>query len=239
MSKIFKAFYLILLLVVPNTLYAQMFSISERKEKENMSNNYIRIGTVITDFKYVGDLNEADQELLEVKKPILGVSVKAGVLTTEVAYGNSLLGIKDGKFINVNLMVKQDLTIVRKRKLKFGFPIELNGGMTSSSNDFSSNSFNQNYYSAGSGIFINISPKMKIDIKNHLIFGYGLSNNRSGFFGGSINYIKGGARIDFINIMYERNLSLEYNYIFRSFDVDGEVYDYKYKGHSITIGISL
>ena len=239
MGKIIKKLFLIFILTIPNTLYAQMFSVSERKEKINLSNNYLRIGTAISAFEYLGSLNEVEHELLEINKTILGVSFETELVTTNITYGNSLFGIKNGRFIDLNLILSQEVNIIQQRKINIGLPFELNGGITSSNNELSKNNFHQNYYSAGSGIFVNIQPKKKININNHIVFGYGLSNSNSGFFGGTINYVKGGTRFNFINFMYEKNLSIGYDYIFRTYDIEGEIYDYEYKGHLITMGISF
>ena len=62
---------------------------------------------------------------------------------------------------------------------------------------------------------------------------------RQGFFGGTLNYLDVGTKINVLNVIGERTLSIAYAYILRSYDIDKEIYDYDLTGHQITVGISF
>lgn len=88
-------------------------------------------------------------------------------------------------------------------------------------------------------MFVNVSPSRKLQFQNSGVIGYGFSNSNGGFFGGNISYIDVGSQINLLNFISERTLSIGYNYIFKSYDIDLEIYDYDLTGHQITIGISF
>jgi hypothetical protein len=239
MNLILKWLLLFLVSVAPVIVKAQMFSVSEKEERINKPVTIIRVGTSITDFKYKGKEYGTNQRLLELDNAIFEVMIETFGLTANAKIGNSITGLDNGSFLDLNLRFKNDFNIIKTKTLQAGIPIQLSSGLTTSNSDFTRNRFNQTHFAGGTGLFFNINPSKKLEIHNHGVYGYGFSSSNGGFFGGTLNYLDVGTKINVLNVIGERTLSIAYAYILRSYDIDEEIYDYDLTGHQITVGISF
>lgn len=239
MHQFVKRLFFFLLLIAPGTTEAQMFSVPDRQERINRPSTIVRVGTSISTFDYKGSSNDPEQALLEVDNALLAITIETLGLTANATVGNSLFGIDNGSFLDLNLKFTNGFNFVRLQKLQLGLPIQLSTGLATSNSDFTENRFNQTHFSGGTGLFVNVSPSRKLQFQNSGVIGYGFSNSNGGFFGGNISYIDVGSQINILNFISERTLSIGYNYIFKSYDIDLEIYDYDLTGHQITIGISF
>ena len=84
-----------------------------------------------------------------------------------------------------------------------------------------------------------INAPQKFNITTQFIPSIGFSTSSGGFLGGRILSLTGNARVNFYDLLFGKNISLGYDYIFDSYDIDGEQYDYDLSGHLITLGVSL
>jgi len=216
-----------------------MFSVPDRQERIINPTTIIRIGTSITDFSYMGNISGSEPRLLEVDNTLLAISFETLGLAANANIGNSITGINDGSYFDLNLKFTNGFSVIKRQKVQLGVPIQLSTGLTTSNNDFNENRFNQTHFSGGSGVFLNINPTRKIQLQNSGLFGYGFSNSNGGFFGGTMNYNSVSSRVNLLNFIGDRTLSIGYDYTFRSYDIDSEVYDYDLTGHQITIGVSF
>ena len=226
MNLILKWLLLFLVSVAPVIVKAQMFSVSEKKERINKPVTIIRVGTSITDFKYKGKEYGTNQRLLELDNAIFEVMIETFGLTANAKIGNSITGLDNGSFLDLNLRFKNDFNIIKTKTLQAGIPIQLSSGLTTSNSDFTRNRFNQTHFAGGTGLFFNINPSKKLEIHNHGVYGYGFSSSNGGFFGGTLNYLDVGTKINVLNVIGERTLSIAYAYILRSYDIDEEIYDF-------------
>ena len=239
MLQFVKRIFFFLLLIVPSLATAQMFSVKNNQERINRPTTIVRVGTSLANFDYKGNQAAQDQALLEVDNALLAVTIETFGLTANANIGNSLFGIDSGSFLDLNLKFTNGFGILKQSKIQAGIPIQLNTGLTTSNSDFTENRFNQTYFSGGTGVFLNINPSRKLQFLNNAVLGYGFSNSNGGFFGGTMNYINVGSRVNLLNLIGERTLSIAYDYIFKSYDIDSEIYDYDLTGHQVTIGISF
>ncbi|MBO6795028.1 MAG: hypothetical protein JJ895_14045 [Balneolaceae bacterium] len=218
---------------------AQMFSVSDKRETITQPRSILRIGTSLTNFTYVGNSSEGGPEQLNVEKPILALGFESMGLSANVLLGNRLSGIKDASFFDLNIKFTNGVALVRQQKLQFGIPVQLNTGLTTSNNDFYEDRFNQSFFSGGTGLFLNANPSRTLQTSVTGIVGYGFSNSNGGFFGGNLFYYSASTRINWLNALGDRTLSFGYDYIFRGYDIDVNLYDYDLSGHQFTLGISL
>lgn len=239
MHQIVKRLFLFLLIIAPSFASAQMFSVENKRERITRPTTIIRIGTSIADFTYKGILTDTDQSLLELDNALLAVTIETSGLTANANIGNSITGIDNGSFLDLNLKFMNGFTLLRQRRVQIGVPIQLSTGLTTSNSDFTENRFNQTHFSGGTGVFLNLNPSRKLEIQNNGVIGFGFSNSNGGFFGGTMNYVNVGSRINLLNFIGERTLSVGYDYIFKSYDIDSEIYDYDLTGHQVTLGISF
>ena len=222
------------------TVPAQMFSVSERPQRLSFSNTFIRVGTSITDFTYVGNINTTGgSALLNVSDPILSIMLDGPGLNASAIIGNDLIGLNNQSFFDLNLEFSNGFPIVRQPRVQVGIPIQLLTGITTSNSDELTDRFSQTNIAAGIGGFINFAFTRRVRFETQGITGYGFSNSSGGFFGGNIFYIQGEARLNILNFIGNRALSIGYDYNFKSFDVDDDIYDFELNAHQITLGVSL
>lgn len=217
-----------------------MFSVGSSPERARTSSTYLRVGTAITDFNYTGTLLEnPNANLLELSNGLFTFSFDTPGLSASAIIGNSLTGLKDQSFFDLNIRFTSGLRIVRQQKIQAGIPIQLSTGLTTSNNEFYSDRFSQTNFSGGAGVYLTVKFSPKIELRNEAIYGYGFSNSNGGFFGGNLVYGVIGSKLFISEFIGSRTLSIGYDYNLKSFDIDTETYDYDLKSHSITLGISL
>jgi len=230
----------LILVISPLSSSAQMFSVPDRQERINRPTTIIRVGTAITNFDYSGNLDPTTgPNQLEHDNAMLALSIETLGLSANAILGNSITGIDDASFFDLNLELTNGIRIVRQRRVQAGIPFQLSTGLTTSNSDLNENRFNQTHFSGGIGGFLNLNPSRKLQIQNTALIGYGFSNSNGGFFGGTMNYNSVSSTINFLNLIGDRTLSFGYDYIFKSYDIDSEIYDYDLSGHQVTVGISF
>ncbi len=239
MSRIVLTLFFFLLVLEPVSLKAQMFSVEDGPERVNRPSTLIRIGASAVDFTYQGTIQGTQPGLIEVDNTLLAFTFETQGLSANANLGNSITGFDNSSFFDLNIRFTNGFRLIRQQKFQAGLPIQLSTGLTTSNSDFNENSFNQTHFSGGTGLFFNINPSRKIQFQNTGVFGYGFSNSNGGFFGGTMNYLSVGSRLNLLNFIGDRTLSLAYDYIFRSYDIDSEIYDYDLSAHQITLGISF
>lgn len=80
-----------------------MFSVPDRQERINRPSTIVRVGTSISTFDYKGSSNDPEQALLEVDNALLAITIETLGLTANATVGNSLFGIDNGSFLDLNL----------------------------------------------------------------------------------------------------------------------------------------
>lgn len=251
MRRIFLSFTIIVFLIGVDFANAQMFSVPDRQERLSRPTTIIRLGTTLTAFDYTGSLDPTTgPSLLERDNAMLAFSFETLGLSAYAILGNSITGIDDGSFFDLNLKFTNGIPVVRRLKFQAGIPIQLSTGITASNSDFtgatnqnintfSENRFNQTHFGGGTGAFVNFNPSRKIQFQNTATVGYAFSNSNGGFFGGTMVFTTVSSRFNILNLIGSRTLSIGYDFIFRSYDIDSESYDYDLSGHQLTIGLSL
>ena len=238
MIKISKYLLLVGILVFPAHSFGQMFSVNNQPERISTSNTTVRLGTAVTSFLYQGLASEnPNGSQLELDNTILVFGLESSELQVSALIGNRLAGIKEGSFFDLNLRFTNSIPLNRGRKLQIGIPIQLATGITTSNSEFDIDRFNQTIFAAGTGASVNYNITQKTRLRTNGIAGYGFSNSNGGFFGGSLFYANGIARLDFLNLFGTNGISIGYDYSYKSFDIDVETYDYDLSAHLLTIGL--
>lgn len=238
MIKISKYVLLLGILSFPEVVFSQMFSVTNQPERVSSSTTSIRLGTAITSFMYQGIAAEnPNDSQLELDNTILVFGLESSGLQVSALIGNRLAGIKEGSFFDLNLRFTNSIPLNRGRKFQLGIPIQLATGITTSNSEFGADRFSQTIFAAGSGASIRYNITQKTRFLTNGIAGYGFSNSNGGFFGGSLFYMNGMARLHFLNVIGSNGISVGYDYSYKSFDIDVETYDYDLSAHLLTIGL--
>ncbi|MEX0724562.1 MAG: hypothetical protein WD357_08015 [Gracilimonas sp.] len=240
-NTIFKKFFLLLFILSPLTASAQMFSVGdERNRTSDAFSPYARAGIYLVDFKFTGDPAElTDGNSLSFNGSAAHIGYESGGLNFGLAFGSDFTQLDNRRFFSLNLDFTNPFYIVRKQNFGVGIPIKLRTKVTSVRSDEVQEEFSQTDLSAGGGLIMRINAPEKFNVTTQFIPSIGFSTSSGGFLGGRIVSLSGKARMNFYNLLFGKNISLGYDYIFDSYDIDGEQYDYDVNGHLITLGVSL
>jgi hypothetical protein len=236
-------FVLLAISFLPISSQAQMFSVGtdNRTNFGNIYSPYVRAGVQFIDFSYEGSNINNDPlftpltfngEAAYLAYESLGFNINVGL-------GNSLTGLNETKYFSLNLNFKNPFYIINNQSFKAGIPVKLDSRLISVRNDDINEEFSQTSLSAGAGLTAAIINQSKFNITGEFLTSYGFSSASGGFLGGSVFGLNGSARINFYNLLFGKNLSLGYDYIYDSYDIDEERLDYDLSGHTITLGVSF
>lgn len=219
---------------------AQMFSVGDSPQQRTIANSFIRFGVGPASFDFMGGNGNAfGSSLLEFDNTVFFANLETPGVNLSLTLGNKITGFDQKNYFDLGFTLSNKFSLIGKKNIVVGIPIQLYSSITNVNNDRSEENFNQVNFAIGGGGFLNFKLGNRISFTNELVPGYGFSNSSGGFFGGSLFYVTGKSRLNFNNLIGSRTISFGYDYNYRSFDIDGELYDFNLKSHLITIGISL
>lgn len=243
MKKLFKQLVLILLLIisVPTISLAQMFSVNDDEESADRitePTNIISIGLTAATFNFTGEnVNENDR--LNFNDMLLTIQFKTQGLDLSTSFGGSLTGMKDQSYVNFSARIYNNFPLKKGQKFRLSLPIQLTTDLTQVSRDISSADFRQSSLVIGSGLASTVRPADRISLQLKATPNYGFSFSQGSVFGGSLFRFDGVANILIHNVFGDRSLAIGYNFDFKNYDIDGDINDYEYSAHTITIGIGF
>ncbi len=225
---------------VPSTIFAQMFSVRNVENKPSESNSYLRIGMGVTNFVYTGSNSVIlPENRLDLDHNTLAIQFESSGLELGVNFANSLVGLKEQTLLNFSLYYTNTILFSRSETFQFGIPLRIGSDLVSVTKESSRDKFSQTSISVGAGALLSLRLKDKIIFTNTFIPNYGFSSSSGGFFGGSEFSLVGKSRLNFLNLIGNKNLSIGYDYKNSSYNIEDENFDYDLKAHILTIAISL
>lgn len=243
MKNIFHFSVLTLAFVLsPLMSQAQMFSVDDESTSRTSSpfSSYLRIGIQPIDFVYQGTPEALmGGESLNFSGTAANISYEAGGFNFSVTLGNDITGINDNNYFELGIKFDNPFYLIQTRRFAAGVPIQLSSKIVSVRSDLLSEEFSQTNLSIGAGGVARILFPEKMDLMFNLIPNIGFSTASGGFIGGNAFSLTGKARLNIYNLLFRRNISLGYDYIYDSYDIEGDELDYDLTGHRITLGISL
>ena len=241
MNKVITKISLFLFLsVLPLWSSAQMFSVGNESERRaNPFAPYIRAGVIPIDFSFTGNPAALTNSSLAFSGSVAHLSFENGGFNLGVSLGNDFSGLDDRKYFDLSLNFTNPFYIIRRPNFGAGIPLQLGTKITNVRSDNVNDEFSQTNLSAGAGAIAQFIASDKLGVTLQFVPSIGFSTASGGFIGGNVFSLKGKARINFYNLIFGRNISLGYNYIYDSYNIDGEEYDYDLTGHVLTLGISL
>lgn len=237
LTKIFLLFFLL----TPVVSNAQMFSVGEEESSStNPFSSYARGGIFLVNFSYEGDpLAVSNSNRLTFNGTVVHLGYESSGLNFGLGFGNTFSGLENRSYFHLDLGFINPFYLIREENFAAGIPIKLRTKATSVRSDQVQDEFRQTDLSAGAGLILRINAPEKFAITTQFIPSIGFSNSSGGFLGGNIFSLAGKTHINFYNLIFGKNISLGYDYIYDSFNLDGDQYDYDVNGHLITLGVSL
>lgn len=235
-------FFILLFTSVSLPISAQMFSVGGDSESENreVSNNFLRIGYNPVEFTYQGDdATLPNRDKLGLKNTAFSIGFESPALNGSLSIINKLTGSKDRNYINLSLDYTNRFTFINKEHFKFGVPVNITTSLVNVAKSESNNDFSQTVLGLGTGLFMELNLGEKATLFTEGVPAYGFSNSNGGIFGGSNKNLAVKTRLNFIELISGKTLSIGYDFKISSYDIDGETFDYDLSYHTISIGISI
>lgn len=256
--KIFSSLCLWLLagVLIPESVSAQMFSGDEKENRSTASQNRglaFSAGVQFTDFTYRGG-NESDGEL-RFDSDLLALHLDLGGLDIYSHFGNGI-SAENGDDLST-FLIGANLGNLFPLYIKEGFglllPLTITTDFLRVSRDRARSEFQQSSLQAAAGIQVVIggaggwssgrnraggglfSPVLRI--KGEPFFGF--SYSQGSLFGGNLRGIRGEAAVTGLRISSGFSLRAGYRYHYRAYDIDGVLYDYGMKGHTVLLGVEF
>lgn len=237
LTKIFLLFFLL----TPVASNAQMFSVGDEESRStNPFSSYARGGIYLVDFSYEGDpAAVSENNRLTFNGTVAHLGYESNGLNFGLGFGNSFSGLENRSYFHLSLDFTNPFYLIRKESFAAGIPIKLRTKAISVRSDQVQDEFRQTDISTGAGLIVRINVPEKFGITTQFIPSIGFSTSSGGFLGGNIFSLAGKTHINFYNLIFGKNISLGYDYIYDSYNLDGEQFDYDVNGHLITLGVSL
>lgn len=234
---------LLILFIVstPVDSVAQMFSIEEaqeRRERNLGAVTVIGLSWDIAEFTYSGDLTSGF-ERLDFEDSILRFRINSPGLDISFGVGGSFTGMSDNSYLNVSGRLFNNLNIKRTPDVVISIPVQLTTDVKRVRADAFNTEFQQSSLIFGSGFSTDLKLSDRFNFKMHATPNYGFSFSQGNFFGGTLFRFDGRAMIFINNIFGTRALAIGYDFDYRKYNIDGDLYDYDFSSHSVTLGIGL
>ena len=239
---IFTLFFLIMLfLLIPVTTVAQMFSVGDPEPvRERVPGLYsvLSVGWEFATFNFTGeavssgDRLDFDNSLIRFRFDTPGLDISLGV-------GGKLTGMSENSLVNVNARLSNRFSLYRREKINLLVPFQITTDLLRVSRNNSDTEFQQSSLTLGAGLESAIRLGNRIDFSIKGTPNYGFSFSQGNLFGGSLFRLDGKALFFLRNVIGNNSLSLGYHFDMRKYDIDGDLSDYDFTSHSVTVGYAF
>lgn len=242
---LFRLLYLILSIItisaIPISAQAQMFSVEDSQERQFRPLGYYTIfgaSLEFGDFSYTGTGANENQRV-DFNSSILRFRFDTPGLDLNLGFGGSLTGMDNTSYASVMGRLHNDINIRRRSNFSLALPVQLTTDLKSVRRGNSDAEFQQNSFTFGTGISSALRLNNTIDFSLRATPNYGFSFAQGNLFGGSLFRFDGKAQFVFYELIGSDSFSLAYHFDYRSYNIDGDLNDYNYISHSVTLGYAF
>lgn len=249
MNSIAKYLLSVLFLTVSISLFtiqianAQMFSVGEassQQERISFSYTSLSAGWEFADFSYTGNPSAVtNNNQFDFQDGVFRLLFETPGLNMYLGLAGGLTGMDSHNYLNIGAQLYNNFILTRSDRFWLLLPLQINTDLKRSERDGADRSFQQSAFQVGTGLGIKSNLNDTFKFQMSLLPNYGFSFSQGNFFGGSIFSLNGKARLYIENIFQEKALALGYDYNFQSYDIDGEIFDYEFNGHTFSLGITF
>lgn len=219
---------------------AQMFSVGDQVERESRPRtNTFFVGVAPAEFSYRGITPAGERVPMEFSGMVYRAVIETPTLTLFSGFGFKI-GDNEITSVNAGAIVQNRVMLSRGANSSTYLPLRIMTDWRSVRNTrdgSGGDEFQQSAVLVGSGIgqIIRIGSKSIMDISANGNYGYAVRS--FGADGGQTYLFEGKARYHFSPGGNRVGFSVGYDFAFQDYLLDGDVFDYRYTGHSIMIGI--
>ncbi|MDZ7717747.1 MAG: hypothetical protein U5K72_02860 [Balneolaceae bacterium] len=218
-----------------------MFSIDEDEpEQDRGINLFTMIGASweVGDFSYAGQ-GATEEERLDFNDSILRFRFESQGLDLSLGFGGSLTGMDNTSYVNVSGRLFNSFPLIRSESFMLLAPLQITSDLKQVQQNRSEAEFLQSSLSLGTGVstFFSLGDRISFNIK--ATPNYGFSFSQGSLFGGNLFRFDGKGLL-FIDDLFGSNaLSFGYHFDYRTYRIEGNLNDYDYTSHSVTIGYAF
>lgn len=230
---------LVFSLINPGTACAQMFSVDNEPEVTDVPGTAVYLGVEPANFDYKGPITGGQYEF---NGSLIRFRLESYGINLFLASGGEITGLDDISYFDAGLKAGYGINILRSREVIIQIPLQLITNITSAVNRNVvglNTQFQQGGLVAGIGGYIGLRPVDRVRFRFNVVPSYGFSFATGNTFGGSLTMVEGQARMFVDRIFGELGLSLGYDYSFKGYDIEEDIFDYNLKTHSILLGITF
>jgi len=248
-SKVFSlgaklALLVLLMVIYPHLGMAQMFSVGEEGPRFNTPSSAVYIGIEPITVSYQGPSSgEIAAGQFAFDGPVVRLQYNTRTLDLTMGAGGKVTGINPSSYFDIGGVLNTGFGIYHSQKISIRVPIRIASRYVNMANNrVSSPQFNWFRFGSltvGGGANILFRPKENVRVELGGVPSYGFSFATGGSYGGSLTSVIAHGRLYFDQFFGDLGLTAGYEYDFRKYNVDENVYDYRMRGHVIEIGITF
>jgi hypothetical protein len=225
----------------PNILYGQMFSIDDpepQRQRVLGTTTVLGIGWEFAEFSYQGEGATA-AERLDFNDSVIRMRLDSPGLDINLAFGGGWTGMDSNSYVNITGRLYNNFPVKRDPSMLIAIPIQLTTDLKQVRQNDTDAEFQQSSLVFGSGLSTAFRLGERFSLSLKATPNYGFSFSQGSLFGGSLFRFDGGSSLLIHNVFGDYALSLGYQYDYRSYRIEGDLNDYNFSSHSITIGIGF
>jgi hypothetical protein len=241
-TTFFRKFSILFILVLfPLSAFAQMFSIDDpeqRRDRPLGSLTILSAGWELGDYSYNG-AGVNDVQRLDFTESIIRLRLDTPGLDISLGFGGAFTGMNDNSYFNVYGRLFNIFPIKREQGMIIGLPIQITTDLKQVRRNDNDTEFQQSSLIVGSGLYAAMRLNQRFSLITVATPNYGFSFSQGSLFGGSLFRTDAKANLLINNFFGQNALSIGYQFDYRVYRVDGDLYDYNYLSHLFTIGIGF
>lgn len=230
-----------LYILLPVTVQAQMFSIDEEEpDRDRGINLFTLIGASweVADFTFEGQ-DATELERLDFNDSILRFRFESQGLDLSLGFGGSLTGMDNTSYVNVSGRLFNSFPLVRSESFLLLAPLQISSDLKQVRQNRSDAEFMQSSLTLGSGVSTIFTLGNRVSFNIKATPNYGFSFSQGSLFGGNLFRFDSKGLLFIDDLIGSNALSLGYHFDFRRYRIEGNLNDYDYTSHSITIGYAF
>lgn len=231
----------VLLFFIPLQTNAQMFSIGDPDAKQDRplgTRTIFGAAWEAGEFIYKGE-GATDLQRLDFNDSMLRLFLESPGLDISVAFGGAITGMNENSAVNLNARLYNNFYLKREQNFVFAIPVQLTTDLLQVRRNETSAEFQQSSLVFGAGAFSAMRLGSRLSLNLKATPNYGFSFSQGSLFGGGLFRFDGNTFLLIHNIFGDSALSIGYKFDYRSYRIQGNLNDYDFTSHSITLGIAF
>lgn len=241
-TKLSSLLVLLLLISIAQSARAQMFSVEGNTRDYSIPTALISLGIEQVNFEFTGDLGPGVSDAFEFKGSILRLRAEIPNIFISFGTGGSITNLENHSYFEGLIKADYSFLLFGNNRIQLGLPLQLISSLTNVDTDQIvgiQTGFRQADVTAGAGLRLSGRPGNRFRVQVKAIPSYGFSTATGGSFGGSVFIFEGRAKAFFDRVFGDVGLSFGYDYNYKSFDIEGNLFDYNLNSHGFLIGVTF